>query len=181
MSAGLPPAFWANVDKTDTCWVWTSNINSSGYGEFYAARNTTRLAHRLSWIDTNGSVPDGLELDHLCENKPCVRPDHLEAVTHQENMRRHYANRDLCRTGLHPKTPENRIVRGGKERCHPCELVNNKEAHRRYRASKTPPMLPVASEVRAWAKANGHQVTDNGTIPNRVLSAYLVAMAETAA
>lgn len=175
----LPDSFWAQVDKTDACWIWTGTTRNE-YGHFRTPLFSTRLAHRIAWQDENGLVPEGLELDHLCERKGCVRPDHLEAVTHQENMRRHYGSRDTCRNG-HAKTPENRLVMGGKERCGVCQRATNKEAHRRYRAAKTPPMLPVASVVRAWARTNGHHVSDSGTVPNAVVSAYLVAMSEAAA
>jgi hypothetical protein len=75
------------------CWIWTGNLNDRGYGLVSGMKS--RLAHRAFWIEKNGPVPDGLELDHLCRNRACVRPDHLEPVTHKENMVRGYlSNRD---------------------------------------------------------------------------------------
>ena len=59
-----------------------------GYGQLGSPMHGTRIAHRAYWIEANGPIPDGLELDHLCRNRSCVNVDHLEAVTHSENMRR---------------------------------------------------------------------------------------------
>jgi hypothetical protein len=79
-------AFWAKVDKSGDCWVWTS-VMHRGYG-VYGSRARRRKAHRWAWEFANGPVPAGLEIDHLCRNRACVRPDHLEPVTHAENVRR---------------------------------------------------------------------------------------------
>lgn len=86
--------FMSKIQKTDSgCWEWTGCHNSSGYGEFVrgSRRDGTRRtirAHRYAYEHFVGKIPDGLELDHLCRNRTCVRPDHLEAVTHRENIRR---------------------------------------------------------------------------------------------
>jgi hypothetical protein len=79
--------FWRFVDKTDSCWIWTGNL-FQGYGLFSIRSGVPVRAHRFSYELTHGGIADGMELDHLCEVKRCVRPDHLEAVTHAENMRR---------------------------------------------------------------------------------------------
>lgn len=79
--------FLAKVDKRADCWEWTAAQNGNGYG-VVTVRSIVVLAHRASYLIANGSIPDGLELDHLCRNKSCVNPEHLEAVTHEENMRR---------------------------------------------------------------------------------------------
>ncbi|ACY35946.1 endonuclease [Clavibacter phage CMP1] len=79
--------FWAKVRKTETCWVWTGAPNGDGYAYFYT-HNKGFSAHRLSYEAVNGKIPDGLQIDHLCRNRMCVRPDHLEAVTQQENIKR---------------------------------------------------------------------------------------------
>lgn len=85
--------FWSRVNKTDTCWLWTGAKLPHGYGHFVAGskKNGTRTdwrAHRWSYVQINGPIPKGLELDHLCRIPQCVRPDHLEAVTHRVNMLR---------------------------------------------------------------------------------------------
>ncbi len=83
----LADRFWKKVEKTSTCWIWTATTDDGGYGQFNDGGNT-RLAHVVAWEEINGKVPNGFELDHLCRNHPCVRHDHLEPVTHAENVRR---------------------------------------------------------------------------------------------
>jgi hypothetical protein len=81
--------FWEKVDKTETCWLWTAaKFKKDGYGMFYVKNNKIIASHIWSWTTLNGPVPDGLELDHLCRVRHCVNPDHLEPVTHHENVLR---------------------------------------------------------------------------------------------
>lgn len=68
------------------CWIWTSNRNKFGYGQFWAGHPVR--AHRWAYIYYKGAIPDGLDLDHLCHVRNCVNPDHLEAVTTRENLMR---------------------------------------------------------------------------------------------
>jgi HNH endonuclease len=79
--------FWSKVDRTATCWLWTGRTDRKGYGRVGFHRRQY-LAHVFAYMLLVGSVPSGLELDHLCRVTSCVRPDHLEAVPHVENVRR---------------------------------------------------------------------------------------------
>jgi hypothetical protein len=79
--------FWAKVDQSGECWVWTASANNVGYGWFWDGQRN-QLAHRWAYELLVGPIPDGLQLDHLCRNRRCVRPDHLEAVTRRENILR---------------------------------------------------------------------------------------------
>lgn len=75
------------VDPCTGCWVWQMAIKSNGYGHRKVA-GRYRNAHILVWEEHNGPVPAGLQLDHLCRNRACVNPDHLEPVKQRENLRR---------------------------------------------------------------------------------------------
>ncbi len=84
--------FWAKVDAEGDCWIWTgATIN--GYGAFADGTGKRVLAHRYAYALLVGKIPDGLTLDHLCRNPPCLNPDHLEPVTLAENVRRAQRNR----------------------------------------------------------------------------------------
>lgn len=178
----LPTRFWAKVDKTSTCWLWTGS-RTAGYGRFgdraAAERNgySTSLAYRIAWEDVNGPVPAGLELDHTCNTPACVNPEHLEPVTHQENMRRRFERRSTCPNG-HPTTPENRVAHydvAEGSRCLPCRRKANRESVRRQRARKVPQGQVVPWDVRLWAWENGYTVARKGPAPARLSAAYLAA------
>lgn len=81
--------FWTKVHlpSDDGCWVWTASQNGTGYGALTIA-GARKLAHRLAYAHLVGPIPDGLDLDHLCRNRMCVNPAHLEPVTRRENLRR---------------------------------------------------------------------------------------------
>lgn len=123
--------FWDRIDTGDGsgCWLWTGTRLPSGYGTY----SRFGYAHRIVYSFLIGDIPDGLEIDHLCSVRNCVRPDHLEAVTHAENMRRGNAglpnrSKTECPHG-HPYSPENTGYHdGGRRRCLTC--------NKRYRKSR---------------------------------------------
>lgn len=86
---GNPPIdaelrFWAKVQKTDTCWLWIASLDRHGYGQFRPVGGGTIRAHHF----LIGKPPKGLDWDHLCRARNCVRPEHLELVTRSENLMR---------------------------------------------------------------------------------------------
>ena len=84
--------FWARVEKTDACWLWTGKKVRQGYGQLYNGKGGWRLgrsdvAHRISWVLHNGPIPGGMDVLHHCDNPRCVRPDHLFLGTDIDNVR----------------------------------------------------------------------------------------------
>ena len=80
--------FFQKVKKTDNCWIWTAQ-KTKGYGRFHQnSKVGDVMAHRFSYELEKGKIPDGLYLDHLCRNRGCVNPKHLEPVTNKENILR---------------------------------------------------------------------------------------------
>ena len=75
----LHKRFWAKVNKTDTCWLWTASTKDGVYGQFKYEGQMVR-AHRVSYELFVGPIPNGWTIDHLCRVPLCVRPSHLETV-----------------------------------------------------------------------------------------------------
>lgn len=76
------------VDSVTGCWNWTGSLDVLGYGRVWIGNRKTKKAHRQYYERYVGLIPDGLTIDHLCRNKRCVNPAHLEAVSADENARR---------------------------------------------------------------------------------------------
>jgi len=73
-------------EPTSGCWLWIGSTDAGGYGQIYDGK--LRQAHVVSYEMTGGTIPPGMELDHLCRVRCCVNPVHLEPVTHSENAKR---------------------------------------------------------------------------------------------
>lgn len=120
------------IQKTNGCWTWKAATTggSNAYGTIYL-NGRNRLAHRVMYELHFGEIPDSKEIDHLCRNKMCVNPDHLEPVTHRENMLRanvgaQNASKTHCPHG-HEYTPENTRVKNGSRNCKACESAYRKK------------------------------------------------------
>lgn len=131
--------FWFYVDLhgPNGCWNWTGSTSPDGYGVL-RIKGTTCYMPRYSWEKANGPMGEGLEPDHLCRNRSCVNPDHLEPVTHKVNILRGEspaainARKTHCKRG-HEFTPGNTYIqRVGGRVCRACaaewERVSRRKA-----------------------------------------------------
>ena len=138
--------FWAKVTKReDGHWIWSGATSSEGRYGAATLGGRVQPAHRVAWRLCIGEVPDGADLDHLCRVTLCVNPEHLEPVTHRENVMRgkalaaENAVKTHCKRG-HEFTPETtRITNTGGRQCMACARsedgrARQREATRRWRA-----------------------------------------------
>jgi HNH endonuclease len=122
--AKLYKRFDAKVETTPYCWEWTGAKTDRRYGSI-GVEGKTCYAHRISYEREFGPIPDGFDIDHLCRNRACVNPHHLEAVPRKENLRR--GSRVALKTHSaqgHPWAEEHIYVRpgSGKKMCRTCNI-----------------------------------------------------------
>lgn len=144
MIRGLPLAerlrAKVEVDPETGCHNWTDKLSANGYGSLSVGGQKGKdfRAHRLAYEEARGPIPAGLTIDHLCRNKRCCNPDHMEAVTAAENTRRGSRCRDTsCCPKGHFWTRETTYYHGdGKRRCLPCRQARDAGRGSRPKTSK---------------------------------------------
>lgn len=158
--------FWQKVDLPGSspetadrskCWIWKASGNGKpGYGIFrggaeFDARRSRRwvLAHRYAYIALREAIPKGMQIDHLCKNRRCVNPYHMEVVTHRVNTLRSsgpsalQSRRDHCIKG-HPFD----TISAGKRRCSICDREKERRRYiRRYGREPVPQKNPRRSKT----------------------------------
>ena len=122
----------SRVVVVDSCWEWVGGLSGSGYGRFSDGVRQIQ-AHRLMYELRKGPIPAGLTIDHLCRNRRCVNPDHLEPVTNKTNLLRgmspiaRAARSPDCLNG-HPLSGDNLLIDAdGCRRCRQCRQVGRRD------------------------------------------------------
>ncbi len=162
----LPPEvrFWAKVDKSGDCWLWTARLSHNGYGRF-----VNQAAHRTAYEMLVGPIPEGMQLDHLCRVRRCVNPSHLEPVTPRENLMRSenqvakHAAKTHCPHG-HPYSGRNLYISPrGHRVCRACSHAGDlarreieKEKRRGARAAMPPQTHCKRGHLLEWRNGRSH-------------------------
>jgi hypothetical protein len=128
--------FWNQVRRSEGCWEWIGIADADGYGKFTAAGKRSK-AHRWAWTQTNGPIPEGLNVLHHCDNPPCVRPEHLFLGTQRDNLRDMAAKRRThkthCKRG-HERWGDNLYTEpSGKTHCRKCLTLKSRRQEQRKR------------------------------------------------
>jgi hypothetical protein len=140
----LDDRLWEWVDRGEEweCWPWVGRTTKAGYGQISLGKydgQRTLYVHRVAYELLVGTIPEGLVIDHLCCNRTCCNPAHLEPVTHAENVRRgssrRFANQTHCKHG-HEFAGDNLYLTPWGERvCRECARRRNREYDARKKAA----------------------------------------------
>jgi HNH endonuclease len=136
------------VDLDTGCWIWLRAKSKAGYGQLYVDGKMA-YAHRVYYEGYVADIPPGLVIDHLCGNRGCCNPEHLEPVTFAENMRR--TRRATCKRG-HPLSDDSVYVApDGERQCRECNRLRGRKRTRRwaadYREKRNTPSSMDASKT----------------------------------
>ena len=143
--------FWSKVNKVGQspstrpelgpCWLWMASLDTYGYGMFWQGprpMRKLRRSHRVAYEASFGQIPEGFDIDHLCRNRCCVNPAHLEPVTRKENLRRgirpgrYQSSKTHCPKG-HPYEGINLFIDRGRRHCMTCRRKYQRDYAREKR------------------------------------------------
>ena len=150
----LEDRFWGYVRKTKACWVWLGGTGQ-GYGKFAVKQNTCKTvrSHRFSYELIKGPIPKHLIIDHLCRNKLCVNPDHLEAVTCRENTMRGIgpaainSRKTHCKRG-HAFDKQNTYINKKNQRiCRTCNRVRSLARYHAFTHQNSPSLVSLTWKI----------------------------------
>lgn len=91
--------FWGHVDKSGDCWMWARARTTDGYAFFKLGRKMI-YGHRFAWELTNGPIPEGLRVDHICRSRSCVNPSHMRLATGKQNSEHQAVESTRARSGV---------------------------------------------------------------------------------
>lgn len=164
--------FWEKVKvKRNGCWEWQAARNEKGYGIFNAKGVQSRLAHRISYYWTHGEISDILTIDHLCFNRACVNPDHLEQCSLVENCMRGNgwaavnARKTHCPRG-HALTDDNLVeslLPWGRRECRTC---HNALTHKRFENPEPDWQSTHGHNAAKTHCSRGHLLSDDNLVPS---------------
>lgn len=143
------------MEPNTGCHLWIAFVNEDGYGAFRFG--SMQRAHRVAYESEFGSIPDGLEIDHLCRVRSCVNPEHLEAVTHTENVARGSGNPSKNNTHCingHEFSTSNTYTNSGRQ----CKTCIKSASAKRYLAKVRNKDAGVRNKYKTHC-IHGHQLS----------------------